>query len=590
MIIKLHQNLINKIAAGEVVERPASVLKELIENSIDAGADKINIEIKNSGIDLIKISDNGTGMSKEDALIACDSHTTSKLTTIEDLENIQTMGFRGEALASISSVSNFTIITNNNKNPQATKIRISFGKKEPTQSTASNQGTTISVENLFANIPARRKFLKSPSTELKHLLKVFENYALCYPHIQFSLKNNGKLIYNLTSTFKQSFNEELLERIKTVLGKNFSINLMSANFKSESIQISGFLGHPEKAISRRANQILFINKRPVFDPIISKAIQESFRTFIPHGNYPVYVLFIEIDPSKIDVNIHPRKQEVRFEEPNYIYRIIYNFARNLLSKNLKISAKESILSQSSNFRNSDFFQKRFTDNRNSFRPNKSEVKESLSFTKNLLETYRLSQNKIFSEDENFNFPVAQFFKEILVYEKDDKLIFLDQHAVSERINFDKLTKQINLKNIEKQRLLIPFEIDLSKSEIEKMNLSKNTINKTGISFELKGTKILITEIPTLLAKTDLKKLLNQILADIEDEQKTNSNLQNLIDKIIATMACHASIRGGDKLSQYEINDLINKFLKVKTPYSCPHGRPVLWEISKNELERKFKRP
>ncbi len=599
MIIKLHSNLINKIAAGEVVERPASVLKELVENSIDAGSNKITINIKNAGIDLIEVIDNGRGMSKDDASIACDSHSTSKITSLKDLENINSMGFRGEALASISSVAELELQTKNKKENTGTLVKIDNSKKIKIEETSTNKGTRISIRNLFAKVPARKKFLKSQSTEYKHILATFYNYALAFPNIHFIFTHNGKEIHNLPISSKDSFNKELKIRINDLFGNKISSKLVELKYNSPYIQILGFTGHPSLARSRRSYQLIFLNKRPINNNLISKAVYDSYRGLIPKGRYPIFFLFIKMNPIEVDVNVHPRKSEVKFENPQKIFSAVKQSAKHTLLQFVKNDAKKALDKYSylnTNPKISKPAEKNILKPQSykgtykplDSKPNKKTISQSMQFSEELLKPSYTSPSK----PSYIPYKACQVFNEFIIIEKDNYLQIIDQHAAAERVTYEHLHNQLDKKNIDTQKLLIPDTIELNKIEFEVVNENKKMLNELGIRISLFGDKSFkIEEVPALISKADISKLIEDLISDLNSDKigKEADSFKDLKDHIIATMACHSSIRAGMKLNQQEMEDLVKKLLNCDNPYSCPHGRPIIWKISKQELEKKFKR-
>ncbi|MBU0976472.1 MAG: DNA mismatch repair endonuclease MutL [Patescibacteria group bacterium] len=589
MIIQLPPLLINKIAAGEVVERPASVLKELVENSIDAKATNIEVNIEKAGFQLIEVVDNGSGMSKDDAKIACDSHTTSKITTIQDLESILTMGFRGEALASIASVSELTLQSKTDSDRTGISITIENGKKNKPQETSREHGTSVFVKRLFHKIPARRKFLKSETTEFKHMLSTFINYALAYPHIRFSLSHNKKLVYNLPSVSKESFNDELRVRINDLFGTNISSNLVGINYRSPNLHIEGFLGHPRIARAQRSYQLTFLNNRPIADKLTSKAVYDAYQTLIPKNRYPIFFLFLKINPSEVDVNVHPRKTEVRFSNSGQIFNSVKQAANQALLKFIKKDTSEALkeyreLTQ-------DFRKERHIQLKPSkgqfFGSNKGiSSSKAIDFTKEILKP-KNADFKLYTAPRAF-----QVFGTYIIIEKEEKLLLIDQHAAAERVTYEKLKEQIQKRNIEKQVLLLPETIELSKPEFLAANEHRDQLASLGIRISIFGKSTMkVEEIPALLARSRISDLLKDLIAEISnvDEFSKSQSFEESENHLIATLACHSSIRAGMPLVKDEIDDLVKRLLNCQNPYSCPHGRPIIWEITKNELEEKFER-
>lgn len=592
MIIRLHQNLINKIAAGEVVERPASVVKELIENSIDAQAKQIDLNIENGGSKLIEVADNGIGMDIEDAKIACMSHTTSKIASVEDLDNINSMGFRGEALASIASVSKFTLQTKSNNEEVGYLLFYKGGKKAKEEEISKNDGTSVRVEDLFYNTPARLKFLKTTNTEYKHILTVFINYALSYPKIHFTLNHNDKLIYNLPEVQKDSFNEELLSRSNDLFGSKLSDNMIPVTYRGPKLEISGIIGHPEMARSTRGKQILFINRRPINDRAISRAIYDAYTGLIPKNKYPVFILFLSLDPRNVDVNVHPRKSEVRFSEPSQIFQSAKTAARQTILKFLRKDTNRALSDYSDFFNHKRDIQDRLPreslKQSSQLKAPKPTISQSLDFTRELLSNDS-PQNTIRPKQTGRSF---QVFNSYIIIEKKDSLLVIDQHAAAERVTYEKLQQEIRNSAVETQKLLIPETIDFDKSRFELLKEKRRELSKFGIDLVIFGKSAFkIDEVPLLIASANVEKLIRDI-ADYLDSDLDNrkvDSLRDLTEKIISTMACHTSIRAGMKLEREEIENLVKNLLECENPYSCPHGRKIIWEIERKDLEKKFGR-
>ncbi|MBN2015664.1 DNA mismatch repair endonuclease MutL [Candidatus Dojkabacteria bacterium] len=596
MIIKLHPNLINKIAAGEVVERPASVLKELIENSIDADATKISINLEKAGTEHIEVVDNGVGMDKEDAKLALESHTTSKISTVQDLEAIETMGFRGEALASIASVSQFELITMSEKGEVGTKVTVLKKGSLKTEEFSTNQGTKVVVKNLFYNVPARRKFLRSINTEYKHILTTFHNYALAFPHIHFTLSHNKKTVYNLPSVGKESFSDELLVRINDLLGNQIATNLVPIVYNSPYIQISGFAGHPKIARRQRSYQLIFLNRRPIADKLITKAVYNSYHGLIPKDKYPIFFMFLKIDPSKIDVNVHPRKSEVRFSDSQLIFRSVMDSAKHSLLKFLKSDAERAIDTYSHLTKRVPTTREEVTTStKGQKRWSQIDQFPKREFTKeNLIQESIKFTRALLKSDDLVNFAIPksfQIFNSYIVLEKGDTIQIIDQHAAAERVTFEKLNEQFKRGTVETQELLIPEIVELNKVQFINLTENREGLHKLGLKISIFGKKaVKVTAIPAMLARTNIKELILDIVSELEETQDKNTeSLEDQIEQLIATMACHTSIRAGMKLTTREIDDLIRKLLKCKNQYACPHGRPITWELKRKDLEKNFER-
>lgn len=584
----LPPDLINKIAAGEVVERPASIVKELIENAIDANATKITLKVENGGINYIEVSDDGTGMVEEDAKLAFVQHATSKIKSSDDLNKIFTLGFRGEALASISSVSKLKIHTKTH-NGKPVLAKNSSGKIITQMGDARNQGTTVIVENVFEQIPARRKFLKSELTEFKNILQTFIKTSLSHPGISFDFYNNSKLIHSLNAV--ETFQERITQLFPNLEGK-----LIPISFDDKYLQVSGFIGHPE--INRRDStiQYIFVNKRGVNDPVISKALKIGYGTNLMHNQFPVYFVNLKIDEEKIDVNVHPRKSEIRFENSQEIFRIIQKSVRKALEghlqreNNTRFSSNnsfEDIISQprlGTSVPKSD----NFNFSRNKASSKNTNTQTSINFTKELLE---ISEN---SFDENSNEPIPQIlqvFNTYLIIQKGDELLIIDQHAADERINCEKIEKRFkNEHSISSQKLLIPETLHMTKSEQIRILENIEVLLKLGFEFRINKNKTELISIPKGIYSQKLDKLLDEIIGSIDESSEIVDKEENsVLKKLIATIACHSSIRAGQKLDSFQARELFKELLKCSQPYSCPHGRPIIWIINQNEIEKNFKR-
>lgn len=563
----LPEILINKIAAGEVVERPASVVKELIENSIDADADEILIDISLGGKKLIRVSDNGIGMSREDALLAFERHATSKIYEEGDLERISTMGFRGEALPSITSVSKVVIVTAEKGASSGTKIEMEGGKMIKISEAGSPHGTVIEIRNLFFNTPARLAFLKGHNTELSHIVGTVESEALGHPEISFILNHNKKVLLTLPKS------GNFIERIHQIYGRNLVENLLEIKSDSLSrdpnrISLIGYISKPPYSRADRSLQTIFINRRAVRNPVVSHAISEGYHSLIMKDRYPVAFLFLEIDHKEVDVNVHPTKREVRFRNSSLIHDIIVRVIREALS----IKAPVEI----------------------------HEVEEEGSATervKDALERYMRKSEIAFAEERrqiNLGFalksksPIPEAFLhafESYIVTVDGKgITIIDQHAAHERILYEKLKGE----RIEIQRLLVPEKIELSKKEFLMLVEKLSTLKTLGIEMEEFGRNTyVIRTIPALLKGADPKRLLLDILGELEKSEGTSKIGE--IEKIKTLIACHGAVRANQPLTNEEMEYLIEELNRTELPHTCPHGRPTTVKFRLSDLEKLFKR-
>ncbi|MEP7103446.1 MAG: DNA mismatch repair endonuclease MutL [Candidatus Dojkabacteria bacterium] len=604
----LPENLINMIAAGEVVERPASAAKELIENSIDAGATEIILKIEDFGKKLIEISDNGVGMDKDDALKAFEQHTTSKISQENDLYNIVTLGFRGEALASISSVADSIIIETKSKDIEAVKLNIKNTHREFENSARTDNGTIISISSLFKNVPARLKFLKSDATELKYITTTFTDIALSHLNIRFEMYHNGKLLYRLPNTTSAK------DRIFDIYGKNVAESLFNeSHFDGKSYQITALFCKPELAKKISTIQYISLNGRAINSKIISVAVQQAYQGFIHKDLKPHYFLFIHMDPSIVDVNVHPRKLEVRFENQDQIFKDIFRLTRNSLENSTKLDTginreeeikssevRENITNQgSSNFKSNYIYPK----NNYSFKEKGQKVNDLVNFQNILNEapsfntayrsTERLNNLATSNLELETNFKPFQVLNTYIVFESKDKVTFIDQHAAAEKILFEKIL--FGLGDIKTKPMLVPEVVGL-KNEDKALILEKaDDLKRIGIGVEDFGGKdIQITEVPEELEDLDVRKYIDAILNNNEDFSHLSHvyagvPLSSELYYLVAITACHGSIRAGQKLSETEMKKIIEDLPGLKNSQSCPHGRPIRWVLNKSDIEKNFKR-
>lgn len=606
-ISKLSTNLINLIAAGEVVERPASVLKELLENSIDAGSTNIVIDLVDYGIDSIKISDNGEGIEVEDLPLVFEQHATSKIRTENDLEAILSLGFRGEAVASISSVADEVEITTKSANHSGQKAIFSKQNLEIEEYSKPEIGTTIDVKNIFKNVPARRKFLKSPNTELRHIIDTFIQTAIPYTEIYFELNHNGKNLYKLTKT------NDLTNRIFEIYGKQTARNLIYGSVDLGDIKIWGYVGNSTLGKKSNKNQAIFINNRFVKSGLINSAVKNGYTGHIHRDLNPTYFIFIELDPKEADINVHPRKLEVKFTDEQKIFGAISRFTDKTLESDSKSKFQES---SSNSGRIEEGLNTRRVENRplnqplpskstsrftkrEEFKPRQQKISEAMSFTKSLFEP---ANNNFVAEDrheyvaEQTNWKPIQIFNTYITFEKEGKIIFIDQHAAAEKIAFEKLIE--NFGSVQTKPLLIPEIIDLE-DENEKNTLleQKEELEKMGFIVGDFGDKsIQIVEVPEISNISDFQNIMDDFAKNeielgikVSNEYLTKHSLTKDIYLKVATIACHGSIRAGQKLENAEMIRIINDVNKIKGSLNCPHGRPILWELSKSQLEKNFNR-
>lgn len=608
-IIKLDKILANQIAAWEVVERPFSVIKELVENSIDSKADFIKVEIKNWGIEEIIVSDNWVWISKEDLKSIAEKYSTSKIKSLEDLYNILSFWFRWEALASISSVSDMEIISKI-KNENGNYLKIIWWEKQKIENIASENWTKIIVKNLFYNTPARLNYLKKPKTEYNYILKYLQEIAIIYPDISFEFVAENKNIFIYRK-------ENQKDRIYNIFWQDFTENLLEINFEMIWMKINWFISSPKVSYNNKTKQFIFINNRPIKSIIISKAIFDAYNRFIPHSTQPAYILNLKIDPNLVDVNVHPRKLEVRFANEQNIFRIFYHSVEEKLkntsliktsiqednflksSHNLHINSQKNDKSSHNLHISNNSWQKYYTPSWNKFKdyspykntqvnPWQSTISNALDFSKNILEkdlsiTNDLHYTKLWKI-------IWQSHNSYIIVENGNTLQIYDQHALAERINYEKLIKK-DEKNWDKSQLLLIWEnVNLNNKEFSILEENLETFNEMWFDLEIfPGNNIIINSIPSFIKKENLKEVFLWILEDIWEYNFWKSKtLQEVKNKIFAYAACRWSIKFWNKLNLFEINKLLNDAV---TDYSatCPHWRPVIFEINIEDLKNKYER-
>ena len=578
----LSPDVVAKIAAGEVVERPASVVKELVENSIDALSNQITVKINDSGLELIEVIDNGKGMSQDDARIAFTQHSTSKIFSADDLNAITTLGFRGEALSSIASVADIIMKTNQKK--ESSELTILNGKEEFTVSKAEkgSAGTIISVKELFKRIPARKKFLRSQATEFKQIADIFIKHALARPDIHFNLIHNGKEIYNLP---KLQLND-IKTRIFDIWGKKIADKLIPVTFNGPEMQVAGAIGHPELTRRDKSMQFTFLNSRPVNSSLVSKAVEEAFHATKPIEFQPIFFLNLVISPQNIDVNVHPRKLEIKFNDTRSVFvnvkRAVEKALNDFLSTSVKRTFEFEYKPKITTYKDNTLKDRSTTYGKH-LHSNTNVINKSLQFSAELFRPVKSDGVPKTISDIKF----AQFFNTFIIIEKSNELLFIDQHAADERIKYEKIMKNIKKKeNIVIQHLLVPQTIELSHADFEIFKENTEVFRNIGLELEPFGKNTLkLSAIPKVLGDFDINSFIQEIL----ERELTDFDQKEVLHTIVASMACHGSIRAGKKMHKEEIEAMIQQLFECEKPYSCPHGRPIIWEMSRYEVEKRFKR-
>lgn len=591
-IKQLSKNLINQIAAGEVIERPASVVKELAENSIDAGATKVSIEITNDCRN-IRIADNGSGIHPDDIMLAFSKHATSKIQDDNDLFDINTFGFRGEALASIISISKVTCTTRTKDFENGTKVICENSEVKQVE-TGCAIGTIMDVKDLFYNLPVRLKFLKNSNTEFSYIQEIAQNIALSHPEVALELKKMGKTILKTTGQ------NNLKQTIKEVYSSDVTNNLKEVYKTDElsGLKISGFVSTPDYTRSSKKSYHMYINSRSVKCPIFQKSIDNVYKTLTANNKYPVIVLNLEIPPHDVDVNVHPTKKEVRYKNPNQIYNFIYSAVQaglsNYIEKQTNIQSfiptqkspnegqKTSSVLEFPINRHSDVYIDKKTDT--IFVPDDL-MEDFENKTNNVKKPFAPSQKQFFEKietiEEQSEKIVGQYKDTYILIETEEGLEIVDQHIAEERYNYEKLQ---NDNSIVSQMLFVSdvIEVSASEAEIIKENLDKFERFGYGIEF-IKENEIIFRKIPQILAKINPKEIMADILQNIE------GNINNLEENILKTTACKASVKANTPLSIWQMQEIIKKWRTTKMPYTCPHGRPISHIIPHKELAGFFQR-
>ncbi len=592
MTIKLlDNNTINQIAAGEVIEKPASIVKELIENSIDANAKTITIRIKDGGKEYIEIEDDGDGMSPTDLELCIKRHATSKLNS-NTLQNIKTLGFRGEALPSIGSVSRLEIISKINSNT-GYQIVVDYGDIKDYKKSAANQGTVVKVSNIFLKLPARYKFLKSSRAEQYSIVDSVKRLALSNPSILFNVEIDNVKYMSYGSI--DGDHKEIFEwRIKEILGTDFMKNMIELRCEDPHLSIVGNIGLPSYNRSNSNNQYLLVNNRIIQDRKLSGAIRAAYGDKLPKGRFPIFVIKINVPYDLVDVNVHPSKSEVRFIDERIIQSKLVSTIRGAL--NQKVNQSLNVFSQFYEKRVSQINKSQYDRQQINSQVNLSMYDFDESYTINnqkndeILKEENLSSNAISNDINEFplGFAKAQIFKNYILAQNSEGMIIVDQHAAHERIVFEKLKESIHENVIEKQILLIPHIYACDQFDKEKLLSFKNDLDTVGIEVEEFGDEVLIRSIPSLIRDSNVNELMRDLL-DLPSDEFMRRTLENRINDILSKISCYGSVRSGRVLKVDEMNALLREIEKTPNSGQCNHGRPTHIFLSQTEIEKLFER-
>lgn len=610
----LPENIANKIAAGEVVQRPESVVKELLENSIDAGANSVEVIIKRAGKTLIQIIDDGIGMSEDDAILCVQKHATSKINKLEDLDSISTLGFRGEALSSIASVSQLEIKTETKENELGTIIRIDDGITIVKEKGSFPKGTSIAVKNLFFNTPARRNFLKTDNTELKHIIDTFNKISLSHPNIYFKLYNDDDLIFDYPSG-------KIEDRIRSVFADNMLDALIPVNEQTDFLSVTGFVGKPAMLKKSKGDQYVFLNWRYVVSKHINHAVFTAYENILEKGDYPFFILFMELDPKKIDVNVHPSKLEIRFDDE----KSIYNFVLAVIKKSLgthdlvptmafnqtidegeKLRFNNYTKVEKGDFSDRPSFQEKrsyaktdfsnrdidiiFSSIPDSIEQTKPRESVQLPFDKSVnTEIYHESEKRVDALQKEEDTPfIIQLHNKYILSQIKSGLMIIDQHVAHERVLYEKILKRFDANLPFSQQLLFPRTTELDPARFLILKEINPFLTKLGfeIKFFSKNT-IVIEGVPDDVRKGSEEKVLLQLIDEYTENRKEKDIDEREI--LAKSYSCKAAIKAGDYLSEKEMRLLIDQLFATSMPYVCPHGRPIVVKISLEEFDRRFGR-
>jgi DNA mismatch repair protein MutL len=559
-IFQLPEHVISKIAAGEVIERPAYVVKELIENAIDAKADRIEVHIEESGMKRITVLDNGEGMSREDLELSFHPHTTSKIRSEDELIGIKSLGFRGEALASIAAVSTLLIQTRTTDAIGGTEIEVMNGSLQSISSTGMPIGSRISAEHLFASLPARKKFLKSPKTEYRHITEIVTNFALSYPTIHFLLTHNKKVMLDLPK-------KTLIERVEKLLGEHIMHHLLPITSDEGYIKIHGFIGKPQIAAKNNQKQYIFVNNRRITDRTISLAVREAYGTLLPTSFTPIFLIHINVPHEMVDVNIHPRKEQVAFINQKMIFDAVKDtINQTLTSHNITFNLVK--------FHRADTIRKG----------------ETSSYSGKLLKETVLSPEKVSNDELITNAPFIQMEKTYIFTVAKTGFLLIDQHAAHERILFQEFIKTFEEeRNKSKTHILsTPVQLQLSINEMQILEEFIQIFKNMGFHIEnFAGSTYLIRKIPSVFRGRNIQAIIVDMLSDLTDDMVGSIDLKT--KRMLSFLACRAAVKSGDVLAKNQMKQLVKTLTSTENNTTCPHGRPTKIMISSEELQRWFQR-
>lgn len=607
-IIILPEELVDKIAAGEVVERPASVVKELVENSVDAGAKNVDVEIKKGGIKFIRVTDDGTGMDEKNATLAFQRHATSKIKDSDDLFQIATLGFRGEALPSIAAVCFLDMLTRTAESLSGTRLKSEGGVIKETKQMGSPVGTSVIVRELFYNVPARRKFLKTVLTETRHIIDLLTRFAIAYPEISFKLKSDERELFSFGRA------ADLKERVTDIFGQSQIEKMLEIRAGKDKPAVAGFLGKPEIARSNRAELYLFVNRRPIVSRSLYHAVQSGYGQLLPKGKFPFAVVMIQIDPKLVDVNVHPAKSEIRFADERGMHDLVHTTIKECLTSSRVISEFRAEKEQLAAPRPEATEEVSHRGQRTDFaaeaphqvqqpplgaRPEEEQESTQRTFLSDTPDKViqpssekppKVEEGKEARPERKVQAEITNLWQLADTYilsQVKGNLMVLDQHAAHERILYEEALRNLTKSAASSQQVLFPTVLELAPKEFQILEEHKDLICRLG--FDIKhfgGRSILVTAVPSIIRSKSGEVFLREILAQVEEEGRQEKDRVRVVAK---SFACHGSVKAGERLSQEEMQHLVKQLFTTEEPYSCPHGRPTVIKLSLEELNKKFGR-
>ena len=607
VIRPLPPELINQIAAGEVIERPSSVVKELVENSLDAGATRIEVDIEQGGARLIRVRDDGGGIPKDELPLAVASHATSKIGSFDDLEHVASMGFRGEALASVSSVARFALTSRARGQDAAFRIEVDGGKLQAGRPAQHPQGSSVEVRDLFYNVPARRKFLRAERTEFAHIDDLLKSLALARSNVEFRLSHNGKPVRMLKAAHDEN---AALQRVAEVLGEEFPAQSLRIDHTAAGLHLSGWVGLPTASRSQADSQYFYVNGRLVRDRIVAHAVRQAYADVLFHGRHAAFVLYLELDPAGVDVNVHPAKSEVRFREQRLVHDFLFRTLHEALAQTragqvmTNAQASDGVLAMASTTQaayanpmpvrtSTPAWSGQFSQNRLNLGVRDEPLADYAALLGQPGNAPMAVGTPLPETEEGeappLGFAIAQLKSIYILAENAQGLVLVDMHAAHERITYEKLKTGRAYSNLRSQLLLVPLQVSVSAKEAAAAEEHADALAEWGLELSRSGPSgVVVRRIPALLEGADVAQLCRDVLGELA-QHGSSRRLQELENELLSTMACHGSVRAGRRLSVPEMNALLREMEATERSGQCNHGRPTWTQLSLGELDRLFMR-